>query len=124
MFANSNLYVLVRLFQTLYSRLMMLKNSSVAIAQPPPPQPITAKNVPSLSLSLTIQQSLPGATPSPVAQQLYQRALGLCEKLFDNEIDQNAFEDAMRQMFAIQGYMLFTVDKILTGILKQVCGIV
>ncbi|KAK4047774.1 hypothetical protein OIO90_006073 [Microbotryomycetes sp. JL221] len=118
-FANSNLYVLVRLFQILYHRLTMLRTSAIAVAAPPPALPITEKHVPSLSLSVTIQQSMPGAPTSALSQQLYQRALGLCESLFDGEIDQSSFEDAMRAMFATQGYMLFTVDKILTGVLKQ-----
>lgn len=61
-----------------------------------------------------------GESMSVTAQQYYQRALGLCEKLFDGEIDQAAFEEAMRTMFATQGYTLFTVDKLLNMILKQV----
>lgn len=61
-----------------------------------------------------------GEPMSVTAQQYYQRALGLCEKLFDGEIDQAAFEEAMRTMFATQGYTLFTVDKLLNMILKQV----
>ncbi|KAK4050161.1 hypothetical protein OIV83_003732 [Microbotryomycetes sp. JL201] len=119
LFANSNFYVLIRLFQILYYRLRLLKTSAVAVAQPPPPLPITDKHVPSLSLSVTIQQSMPNGQTPAIAQQLYQRALGLCEKLFDGEVDQTTFEDSMRQMFATQGYMLFTIDKIMTGIMKQ-----
>ncbi|KAM0788132.1 hypothetical protein ACM66B_001297 [Microbotryomycetes sp. NB124-2] len=119
LFANSNLYVLIRLFQILYYRLRLLKTSAIAVVQPPPPLPITDKHVPSLSLSVTIQQSMPGAQTTVLAQQLYQRALGLCEKLFDGELDQATFEDSMRQMFATQGYMLFTIDKVMTGIMKQ-----
>ncbi|ORY82379.1 hypothetical protein BCR35DRAFT_303785 [Leucosporidium creatinivorum] len=119
LFANSNLYCLIRLFQTLYSRLSSLKHSSIILATPPPPQPITAQHVPSLSLSLTMAPERKGEPMSVTAQQYYQRALGLCEKLFDGEIDQAAFEEAMRTMFATQGYTLFTVDKLLNMILKQ-----
>lgn len=50
----------------------------------------------------------------------YERALALAEQLFDGLIDQNVFEEGMRKMFATQGYMLFTVDKLLTAILKHV----
>lgn len=54
------------------------------------------------------------------AEHYYQRALGICEKLFEGEIDQNTFEDALRRIMATQGYVLFTIDKILTSILKLV----
>lgn len=104
----------------LYSRLSALKHSSIILATPPAPQPITARHVPSLSLSLTMAPERKGEPMSVTAQQYYQRALGLCEKLFDGEIDQAAFEEAMRTMFATQGYTLFTVDKLLNMILKQV----
>lgn len=57
---------------------------------------------------------------SVTAQQYYQRALGLCEKLFDGEIDQAAFEEATRSLFATQGFMLFSIDKLLNMVLKQV----
>lgn len=88
--------------------------------------------MPSLSLSLTMQPlkeadaKLSGedkAAAAVAAEQLYQRALGLCEKLFGGEIDQATFEECLRHMFATQGYMLFTVDKLLTTILKTVSSV-
>lgn len=54
------------------------------------------------------------------AAHYYQRALGLCERLFDGDIDQAAFEEALRHMFGTQGYVLFAFDKLLHGIVKQV----
>ena len=63
--------------------------------------------------------------------------LGLCERLFENEIEQNAFEDQMRSIFGVKvcpsarhmymtyhasqdAYKIFTVDKVIGAIIKQV----
>ncbi|GAA5866171.1 hypothetical protein JCM1840_005098 [Sporobolomyces johnsonii] len=117
-FSNSTVYVLLRMFQTLYHRLTLLRNSAVTLALPPPPQPITPTHVPSLSLSLSLAPAT-GERWTATAEYYYQRALALCEKLFDGELDQPAFEDAIRKILATQGYMLFTVDRLVTGIVKQ-----
>lgn len=77
---------------------------------------ITAAHVPSLSLAMTISPS----TSSANAAQYYERALSLCERLFDGEIDQTAFEEKMRGMFGMEGYVFFGLDKILSSIIKQV----
>ncbi|GAA5880524.1 hypothetical protein JCM16303_005415 [Sporobolomyces ruberrimus] len=119
MFANSTLYAFIRFFQVLYHRLTLLRNSAVSLALPPPPQSITTSNVPSLSLSLSLAPAN-GERWTATAEYYYQRALSLCEKFFEGELDQPAFEDSIRRILASQGYMLFTVDKLVTSIIKQV----
>ncbi|KAK4698449.1 paired amphipathic helix protein Sin3a, partial [Phenoliferia sp. Uapishka_3] len=120
-FANSNLYCLLRLVQVsqqiVYHRLTLLKSSAIALTTPPKPEPITEKHVPSLSHSLTLVPSMASSGGAP--NLYYQRALGLCEKLFDGDVDQQQFEEGMRQMFGTQGYMLFTIDKVLLSIIKH-----
>ncbi|KAM0754468.1 hypothetical protein T439DRAFT_345411 [Meredithblackwellia eburnea MCA 4105] len=120
-FTNSNLYCILRLLQVVYHRLTLLKNSAVTLTSPPKPQPITEKHVPSLSMALTLAPST--ATNGGVPTLYYLRALGLCEKLFDGDIDQQTFEEALRHIFGTQGYMLFSVDKLLLSIVKlgQTC---
>ncbi|KAJ4471621.1 histone deacetylase complex, SIN3 component [Lentinula aciculospora] len=56
-----------------------------------------------------------------VAAQSYDVLLQNCERLFDNEIEQSAFEDQMRSMFGIKdAYKIFTIDKLIGVIIKQV----
>ncbi|GAA5903408.1 uncharacterized protein JCM6883_004995 [Sporobolomyces salmoneus] len=119
MFSNSTLYAFIRFFQVLYHRLTLLRNSAVSLALPPPPQPITVSHVPSLSLSLSLAPAN-GERWTASAEYYYQRALSLCEKFFEGELDQPAFEDSIRRILASQGYMLFTIDKLVTGMIKQV----
>ncbi|SCZ99390.1 BZ3500_MvSof-1268-A1-R1_Chr3-1g05987 [Microbotryum saponariae] len=117
-FANSNLYGLVRVFQVIYSRLVLLKTSATVVAVPPPREPITEKSVPSLSLSLTMAPPEQFAAPSPTGSAYYQRALALCEALFDGQIDQMVFEEKLRHMFATQGYMLATIDRLIHNLVR------
>ncbi|GAA5868660.1 hypothetical protein JCM8547_003773 [Rhodosporidiobolus lusitaniae] len=117
LFGNSTLYNILRLFQILQSRLALLRSSAAVLSVPPKPQPITESHVPSLSMALTYAPPS-GDAWSSSAEHYYQRALAICEKLFEGEIDQPTFEDALRRIMATQGYVLFTVDKIVTSILK------
>jgi paired amphipathic helix protein Sin3a len=58
-----------------------------------------------------------GVNPST---HFYEHLLDLCEKLFDNEIDQAFFEETMRHMFGTQAFVSFTLDKLVAVIVKQV----
>lgn len=42
------------------------------------------------------------------------------EKLFEGEIDANQFEDLLRVMFGTQAYTMFTLDRVVAAIVKQV----
>ena len=54
------------------------------------------------------------------AKYYYQYMLDACEKLFDAEIDQNTFEEQLRFMFGTKAYLLFTLDKVISALIKQV----
>lgn len=56
------------------------------------------------------------------ADHFYELMLESCERLFDNEIEQHAFEDQMRFMFGLEAYKVFTIDKLVGAIIKQVSG--
>lgn len=72
-----------------------------------------------------------------VAEHYYDLVRDSCEKLFNNDIEQSAFEDQMRHMFGIkvypldlglhskltflqEAYKIFTIDKLIGSIIKQV----
>lgn len=74
---------------------------------------------------------------SSVAEHFYDLMLESCERLFENDIEPSAFEDQMRYMFGIkvcsiyfglqfnlnflqEAYKLFTIDKLIGSIIKQV----
>lgn len=54
------------------------------------------------------------------AEHFYGHLLECCERLFDNQIDQATFEDTARYMFGMKAYNVFTIDKVVGAIIKQV----
>lgn len=48
----------------------------------------------------------------------YDTLLDLSEKFFDGELDSNTFEESIRYMFGIEGYLVFTLDKVVGALIK------
>jgi paired amphipathic helix protein Sin3a len=56
--------------------------------------------------------------------RFYDHLLECCENLFAGDLDQNTFEENLRFMFGTKAYLMFTVDKVIAALIKQVrsCG--
>jgi paired amphipathic helix protein Sin3a len=54
------------------------------------------------------------------SDHFYQFLLSCVEKLFDGELEQSAFEDCARVTFGTLAYKLFTIDKVIVALNKQV----
>jgi len=114
-FTNTIFYTLLRLLEVLYSRLALFKGIAARLA----------------SQEKAKAPTDPGSFPHPDSVNLGERAshaehfydllLESCERLFDNELEQNVFEDQMRFMFGIkEAYKIFTIDKVIGSLIKQV----
>ncbi|KAJ6607345.1 hypothetical protein B0H10DRAFT_2071870 [Mycena sp. CBHHK59/15] len=114
-FTSTVFYTLLRLLEVLYSRLALFKGIGTRLAT---------------SDSNRVPKD-PGSFPHPDyvnlgeraanAEHFYDLLLESCERLFDNEVEQHAFEDQMRYMFGIkEAYKIFTVDKVIGSLIKQV----
>ncbi|KAK7032931.1 histone deacetylase complex, SIN3 component [Favolaschia claudopus] len=114
-FTNTIFYTLLRILEVLYSRLALFKNIAARVSsQEKPTSPTDPGSFPH-------PESLPMGVRVSNAEHFYDLLLESCERLFDNELDQNAFEDQMRFMFGIkEAYKIFTVDKIIGCLIKQV----
>lgn len=44
----------------------------------------------------------------------------MAEKLFENEVDAATFEETLRVMFGTKAYVMFTLDRVVAAIVKQV----
>lgn len=84
--------------QLLYSRLRLFKNlSAKKMAESVSGR---ALNVPKgVTNGLKTNSPLQG---SNYPERFYELLLETCERLFDNEIEQHAFEDQMRHVFGLQ----------------------
>ncbi|KAJ7508513.1 histone deacetylase complex, SIN3 component [Mycena galericulata] len=134
-FANTTFYTLLRLLQVLYSRLAMCKAIGARLAEEKHASllvnPVASElglddpAGPPVVLAQTIQplgaKEAGGDAPPNV---VYMYLLDACEKVFDNELDQATFEEHMRWFFGEKAYHLFTIDKLITALVKQVQTIV
>ncbi|KAG6809875.1 hypothetical protein H0H92_014314 [Tricholoma furcatifolium] len=124
-FTNTNFYVLLRLIEVLYSRLSLFKSIAARLAA------AAAEGSPSRHTALAAELQLPPTLNVPNAAERFGKAehyydlfLQSVERLFDNEMEQYAFEDQMRIMFGTkEAYKSFTLDKIIGAIIKQVQAI-
>ncbi|KAF8899118.1 hypothetical protein BD779DRAFT_61530 [Infundibulicybe gibba] len=128
-FANTTFYTLLRLLQLLYSRLSMCKDIGLELA--------AQKHAPLLANPIAIELGLDDANgPSAIITQTmsalgdhgasgaanvaYIYLLNACEKLFDGEMDNPTFEEHMRWFFGNRAYHLYSLDRVITALVKYV----
>lgn len=132
LFANNNLYVLVRLLQIAIERLQKLYVASSKSA-----------GLPFIEEKLSVVKTFFGAHEHPVdslgfaiaasseggargvggdggAHSFYEMMLVLLKQVIRNELDPVTFEERVRFMFGTSAYHVFTMDKLLLSIVKQV----
>ena len=102
--------------QTLYSRLSDFKAHAAVLAKSTQERRLSPL---ALDLGLTAPVPVIDEVDNP-PEHFYEHALDLAEKLFDAEIDQSAYEEALRYMAGIKAYPLFTVDKLIATLIKHV----
>ncbi|GJE93673.1 histone deacetylase complex, regulatory component SIN3 [Phanerochaete sordida] len=117
-FTNTHFYVLVRLLEVLYSRLRLFKDLAAEAASEPSvplkPNPLADR------LGMLADVTKLGDRAHDAAH-FYELLLESCERLFDGELEQGVFEEQLRYMFGIQhAYKMFTVDKVVGAVVKQV----
>ncbi|KII93988.1 hypothetical protein PLICRDRAFT_99544 [Plicaturopsis crispa FD-325 SS-3] len=127
-FVNTTYYTLLRLLQLLYSRLLMCKTIGEALAHD------QHRNLLANPIAVDLGMDEPNGPPAVLAQAIdalgegasananvvYMYLLDACEKVFDNELDQATFEEHMRWFFGNKAFHVFTLDKLITALVKQV----
>ncbi|TIC00298.1 hypothetical protein E3Q18_01173 [Wallemia mellicola] len=130
-FCNSTYYIAFRLLYILYNRLYSFKLTAQKLTTTnyKPMNPLAKDlglndtSVPqAVGISLLENTSVNGQE-TPASAHYYDYLLELCERLFEGEIDQNLFEESLRWMFGTSAYPMFTVDKLISQILKQLGSI-
>lgn len=106
---------LIRL-QTLYHRLATFKETMTQLARAHDHHRLNPLAI-ELGLATTVPVIDGGQNP---AEHYYEHALDLAEKLFDGEMDQQTYEEQLRYMGGIKAYPLYTVDKLISTVIKHV----
>ncbi|KAF3930850.1 hypothetical protein ABW19_dt0202959 [Dactylella cylindrospora] len=116
MFANSTIYCFIRLLQTVYQRLLDVKNSEVAARELLERRKVLK---PSHKLGLA-QNTLEDFFDVSEDTIYYHQVLDYCEKLIHGVIEAPAFEEGMRSVYISKGWQLYTVDKHIATLNKTI----
>ncbi|TFK75487.1 hypothetical protein BDN72DRAFT_440795 [Pluteus cervinus] len=121
--ANTAFYVLIRLIEVVYSRLSLFKGIAASLAAEGPAFR-QATNPTAATFGLPTgnhADSTNFGDRTANAEHFYELLLDSCERLFDNEVEQHAFEDLMRYIFGVKhAYKIFAIDKVIGILIKQV----
>ncbi|QPG75377.1 hypothetical protein FOA43_002730 [Brettanomyces nanus] len=114
-FCNTQIYVFFRYIDVLYKRLLGVKNLAPAANREIKSRAET-KFAKDLGL---IDYSLEDQSINIKGNDSYHEALDLCVKLIQGKVEQNAFEECLRQGFLNKAFKLFTINKVIQGVLKH-----
>ncbi|KAI7907495.1 uncharacterized protein BX663DRAFT_424720 [Cokeromyces recurvatus] len=119
-FGNPTFYCFFRLFQMCYERLYKMKQIDRDYRY----NGEKAKLMTKAALELNITSATFNSIKMDFKTGYYKTLLDLIDKFFDDEIDQHVFEECTRYLFGNQAYILFTIDKLMLAIMRQLHYIV
>ncbi|CEI90614.1 Putative Paired amphipathic helix protein Sin3b [Rhizopus microsporus] len=117
-FCNTAFYCFFRLYQMLYERLDRLKAMDDTMRK----NPSMGKRVNKVALDLGLYSTR--YDDIDLSKGYYQAVLELIDKFFDGDIDQTLFEEYTRYVFVTDAYLLFTIDKLVHTMIKQIQTII
>ncbi|KAI9893429.1 MAG: Transcriptional regulatory protein sin3 [Vezdaea aestivalis] len=120
-YCNANAYSFFRLFQIFYERLLLLKQNEAEVAEDVR-RAKARKPADDLTLAPPGPEIFFGDT-GPGANY-YRQVLEMCEQFLEGGIDAAHFEDALRIYYLSCGWKLYTVDKLVSAILRTAGGLV
>ncbi|RCI06627.1 Transcriptional regulatory protein sin3, partial [Rhizopus stolonifer] len=111
---NSNYYCLFRLFQVFYERLSKFKLLSDRIMA----NPDLGKKLNKTAIELDLVSNR--FDDIDLSKGHYHASLDIIDRFLEGEYDQNTFEENLRYVCGIDAYVMFTVDKLLQSLIKQI----
>ncbi|KAG0174311.1 Transcriptional regulatory protein sin3 [Apophysomyces sp. BC1015] len=103
LFGDNHIYCFFRLYQMIYKRLMKMK----ALQEEYKKEGQQRKNMNDTAVELGIT-----TVKLNLSQGHYNALLGIIEKFFEEELDQQLFEECARYIFGPKVYIMFTIDKL------------
>lgn len=107
--------------QLIYSRLAKMKELAQEIVKIPlqPPQHFEKPNPSAVELGLQ-QRLSEEAAATLTTRNYYNLLLKALRRFFKNVYDQSEFEETVRAMFGTSSYLVFTMDKVVQTLIKQI----
>jgi paired amphipathic helix protein Sin3a len=113
-FCNSQYYCLFRFYLTIYERLYKMKlisndNETESIGKKFNQTAVELDLVPNRFEDINLSKGY------------YHALMEMFDHYFEGEIDQPTFEENVRYVFGTEAYLMFTIDKTVQSLIKQVC---
>lgn len=112
-FGGNNLYVFYRLYQLIYTRLQqcfVLCQSDL----------YTESNMTAHAVERALGEKKEGDNASPTAVDRNVELMDAMIHLLRGELTNQGFEQKCRQVLGTSGYFLYTMDRVVTGCLRQI----
>lgn len=110
--ANNNWYIFLRLHAILCERLAKIYERTIALAKEEAEMRKTRKESTAVALRLKPE-------PQIEVENYYTAFLEIVKNLLDGNMEPNAYEDTLREMFGIHAYIAFTLDKVVQYAVRQ-----
>lgn len=120
LFGNTTFYCFFRLFQICYDRLCQMKQLDREYRTNPEKTKLMNK----AALELNITSATFNSIEMDFKLGYYNALLKLIDRFFDDELDQHVFEECARYIFGTKAYIMFTIDKLMISIMRQLHHIV
>ncbi|PTB68768.1 hypothetical protein BBK36DRAFT_1191862 [Trichoderma citrinoviride] len=112
-FCNQTIFVFFSIFQTLYSRLLDIKDSKEAVAAE-----IERLNKPKPARDLGFTENhMTFFDPNDEPAKFWPKTLELIEDYITGDVDENRYQDVMRHYYLKNGWKLYTIQ----DLLKTLC---
>jgi paired amphipathic helix protein Sin3a len=121
LYCNANVYTFVRLFQVLYDRLGLIKDSEQDVADD-----VRRAKMSKPARDLKMIPFAPEtyfSNTGPHANY-YRQVLDMCEEVLEGRLDMTHFEDALRHYYMQNGWKLYSIDKLVSAIVRTAGNIV
>ncbi|KAK6620163.1 hypothetical protein RUM44_006564 [Polyplax serrata] len=115
--ANNNWYLFLRLHHILCDRLTKMYERACILSEEEAKYKLDRKESTSLALRLKPRSEIE-------VEDYYPAFLEMIKNVLDGNMDSNAYEDTLREMFGIHAYIAFTMDKVVTYAVRQLQHIV
>lgn len=116
-FCNTTFYCFFRLYEMLYQRLCKLRELDVEMKK----DPTMGKRINKAARELGLYSSR--FDDVDVSKGYYAAILEMIDRFFDGDIDQQVFEEHTRYIFVTDAYLIFTIDKLVHSMVKQIQAI-
>lgn len=113
-FCNTAFYCFFRLYQVAYERLLKMKKLDAEMKADPEKGKTLNKVAQELGLYTTRFDDI------DLSSGYYNALLELIDRFFDGDLDQAMFEEKTRYLFVTEAHVLFTIDKLVHSIIKQI----